>query len=295
MFRNALFVSILVGFAIFMVIILIASVQYNINNNRMRSGRKNPEDWLFHNFSLRLYSALFGWADEDTVAMKIGINIERYYKSCALTKTRPDVKKLIMNHVYGFCLLILCCVLSFLFGILFLAFGAAAFLYLVFYEQKRLDSIADGMRTQVANELPRFLDLLQTELQVGLPIETAIDVLSSKMDTLLSTEFKTAMTEMELGVSDWQKALERVAAKYEIETLSEFVMDTSTAYRKGVSIADAVTRKAREIKESHLLTVKEKAGKTTNTILVPMVIFQFIPMIAFILLPALLQVSAGLY
>ena len=44
MFRNALFVSILVGFAIFMVIILIASVQYNINNNRMRSGRKNPED-----------------------------------------------------------------------------------------------------------------------------------------------------------------------------------------------------------------------------------------------------------
>ena len=114
------------------------------------------------------------------------------------------------------------------------------------------------------------------------------------MKSLLSEEFKNAMTEMELGVSGWQQALERIAAKYDIETLSEFVMDTSTAYQKGVSIADTVTRKSKDIKQKHLLSIKEKAGKTTNTILIPMVIFQFLPMIAFILLPAFLQVSTGL-
>lgn len=294
MTNNALFVSILTGLAVFLIIILIASVQYNRSNARLRSGRKNPNDWLFHNFSRKLYGALFGRDDPDDVALRLGVNIERYYKSCSLTHTRPDVMKLVMNYIYGFILLVICCIFSFLFSIYFLALGAVLFLYLCFYEQKRLDRIADDMRLQVSNELPRFLDLLQTELQVGLPIETAIDVISKRFDSLLSREFQAAMREMELGVSDWQKALERVASKYDVENLSEFVMDTSTAYQKGVSIADTVSRKTKEIKNSHLLQTKERAGKTTNTILIPMVVFQFIPMIAFILLPALVQVSSGL-
>lgn len=294
MLNNALFVAVMIGAALFFAILLIAAIQYNRTSRRMRSGRMNPQDWLLHNFSYKLYGAIFGRKDSDEIAQIIGINIERYYKSCEVTKTKPDTVRLVMNHVYAFILLIVCCAFSFLFHILFLAIGAALFLYLVYYEQKRLDSIADGMRTQVANELPRFLDLLQTELQVGMPIETAIDILSRRFKSLLSSELQSAMVEMELGVSDWQKALERVASKYDVETLSEFVMDTSTAYQKGVDIADAVKRKAKDIKQKHLLNVKEKAGKTTNTILVPMVIFQFIPMIAFILLPALIQVSNGL-
>lgn len=294
MFTNALFVSILTGLSVFMFFILIAVLQYNQNSKRMRSGKKNPEDWLFKDFSVKLYGAFFGWTDPDVIAGKIGINIEKYYKSCALTKTKPDMKNLVMNHIYAFIILVVCSIMALLFNIWFLFLGFFVFLYLVYYEQKRLDGIAENMRIQVANELPRFLDLLQTELQVGLPIETAIDILSSKMKSLLSEEFKNAMTEMELGVSGWQQALERIAAKYDIETLSEFVMDTSTAYQKGVSIADTVTRKSKDIKQKHLLSIKEKAGKTTNTILIPMVIFQFLPMIAFILLPAFLQVSTGL-
>ena len=199
-----------------------------------------------------------------------------------------------MNHVYGFFLLAVCCILSLFVSPLFFLLGVAAFFYLVFYEQQRLDRKAEDLRNQISFELPRFLDLLQTELQVGLPVETAIEILSRRVDSLISREFQESMNETELGATTWPQALEGVASKYNIETLSDFVMEITTAYRKGVSISDAVARKTKEIKATHLLNVKEKAGKTTNTILIPMVIFQFLPMIAFILLPVFAQVSSGL-
>lgn len=146
------------------------------------------------------------------------------------------------------------------------------------------------MKEQVAAELPRFLDILQTELIVGLPIETSIYIICEKFDSLISREFLEALNEMELGISGWQQALEKVAAKYDIETLSDFVLDVSTSYMKGVSITDSVVRKTKEVKETHLLNIKERAGKATNTMLIPMAIFQFIPLIVLIMFPTMIQI-----
>lgn len=288
--KQALFISLCMGAAILIFIIFLTAMQYSKSNKHSVYGKNNPDDWLFHNFYLKVYSAFFGIKEPEDVAIKLGINIEKYYKNCQLTRTRPNAKRLIVNTIYGFAAFLVSILLSLLVSPVFAALGVFLFFYLVFFEQQRLNSKAEEMKEQVAAELPRFLDILQTELIVGLPIETSIYIICEKFDSLISREFLEALNEMELGISGWQQALEKVAAKYDIETLSDFVLDVSTSYMKGVSITDSVVRKTKEVKETHLLNIKERAGKTTNTMLIPMAIFQFIPLIVLIMFPTMIQI-----
>lgn len=288
--KQALFISLCMGAAILIFIIFLTAMQYSKSNKHSVYGKNNPDDWLFHNFYLKVYSAFFGIKEPEDVAIKLGINIEKYYKNCQLTRTRPNAKKLIVNTIYGFAAFLVSIMLSLLVSPVFAVLGAFLFFYLVFFEQQRLNSKAEEMKEQVAAEIPRFLDILQTELIVGLPIETSIYIICEKFDSLISREFLEALNEMELGISGWQQALEKVAAKYDIETLSDFVLDVSTSYMKGVSITDSVVRKTKEVKDTHLLNIKEKAGKATNTMLIPMAIFQFIPLFVLIMFPTMIQI-----
>lgn len=288
--KQALFISLCMGAAILIFIIFLTAMQYSKSNKHSVYGKNNPDDWLFHNFYLKVYSAFFGIKEPEDVAIKLGINIEKYYKNCQLTRTRPNAKRLIVNTIYGFAAFLVSILLSLLVSPVFAALGVFLFFYLVFFEQQRLNSKAEEMKEQVTAELPRFLDILQTELIVGLPIETSIYIICEKFDSLISREFLEALNEMELGISGWQQALEKVAAKYDIETLSDFVLDVSTSYMKGVSITDSVVRKTKEVKETHLLNIEERAGKATNTMLIPMAIFQFIPLIVLIMFPTMIQI-----
>lgn len=291
--NNALMLAVIWAVAVFLIVIALASIGYDKERLRTKNTKRNSNDWLFHDFYLKVYSALFGYSDPDEIAVKIGIKIEKYYKSCALVKTEPNTKKLIVFHIYGFGVLILSAVIAVIWNIVVIIPGMLIFIAFVYFEQHTLDKKAEAMRIEIANDLPRYLDLLQTELQVGLPIETAIQILSCRYDCLLSREFLAALNEMELGAGGWQQALEKVAQKYDVETLSNFVLDITTSYDKGVSISDAVSRKAKDIKATHLLNIKERAGKTTNTILIPIAVFQFCPLLAFLLIPALVQVIGG--
>ena len=288
--KQALFISLCMGASILIFIIFLTAMQYSKSNKHSVYGKNNPDDWLFHNFYLKVYSAFFGIKEPEDVAIKLGINIEKYYKNCQLTRTRPNAKRLIVNTIYGFAAFLVSILLSLLVSPVFAALGVFLFFYLVFFEQQRLNSKAEEMKEQVAAELPRFLDILQTELIVGLPIETSIYIICEKFDSLIAREFLEALNEMELGISGWQQALEKVAAKYDIETLSDFVLDVSTSYMKGVSITDSVVRKTKEVKETHLLNIEERAGKATNTMLIPMAIFQFIPLIVLIMFPTMIQI-----
>lgn len=288
--KQALFISLCMGAAILIFIIFLTAMQYSKSNKHSVYGKNNPDDWLFHNFYLKVYSAFFGIKEPEDVAIELGINIEKYYKNCQLTRTRPNAKRLIVNTIYGFAAFLVSILLSLLVSPVFAALGVFLFFYLVFFEQQRLNSKAEEMKEQVTAELPRFLDILQTELIVGLPIETSIYIICEKFDSLISREFLEALNEMELGISGWQQALEKVAAKYDIETLSDFVLDVSTSYMKGVSITDSVVRKTKEVKETHLLNIEERAGKATNTMLIPMAIFQFIPLIVLIMFPTMIQI-----
>ena len=289
--NQSIIIAIIAGIFLFLIIIGIAATIYqNTSKNSIRR-KDNPNDWLFYNFSHSLYEIFFNGQDPDEIAMKFGIKIEDYYKNCALTKTEPDSEKVIVNYIYGIICFVLSVILTVLSNPTILMLGIMMFFYFTMYEIEKVKSKAEGMREQVTSELPHFLDLLVTELEVGLPIDTAIKILCQKYPCLLSREFLESLNDVKLGAGGWQMALEKVAEKYSVDILSDFVLDVTVSFNKGIRIDEAVARKTRDIKQKHLLDVKEKAGKTENTILLPIALFQFIPMFVFILLPTLLSIG----
>ena len=241
-----------------------------------------------------LYRSIFGTKDPVDTVSRFGIDPERFSSDCAVVGMTADLKKLAIHYTAALVLLVLGVIMLLTAGILpgFLCAGTA--LIFMTLDKSAVSSKAKQMKAEIASELPNFLDLLRTELAVGVPVENAICDICEKKDSLLSREFIKAMNEMQMGASGWEDALESMADRYDVDTLTDFVFEVTTAYRNGTSITQAVTRKAEDIKQVHLLNIKERAGKTTNTILIPLTIFQIIPLIAFFLIPAFVGTLSGL-
>ena len=152
--------------------------------------------------------------------------------------------------------------------------------------------ISENRREEIEDDLPRFLDLLEAELVVGLPIENAIYILCRKLpDMLLAREFMDSLNRMKLGADGWQDALTDMADRYNVETLSSFVLNITTAYRRGISITRTIETKNRDIKQSHIVSIRERSGKVTNAILLPTALLQLIPMVVFLLFPTLVTLT----
>lgn len=291
---DVLVISILIGLMLFLAVISIATILYQKNSKSTRYQKEHPDDWLFHDFNHKMYSAVYGFQDPDTVAQKMGIKTEKYYQNCRLVRKEADLQRLVICYTYGILSLAIFSVLSVVSSIYFLLVGVLLFSLFCFSEQLLLKTKADDMKAQVSGELPRFLDLLQAELQIGMPIENAMLIICEKFPSRISSEFLRAVNEMQMGASGWQKAMENVAERYDEELLSDFVLNVSTSYSKGISIADTVSRKANDIRNTNLLKAKERAGKVTNTILLPMALFQLMPMIVFLIIPIMSELSGSL-
>ena len=290
--NQAAFISTILGISIFLLIIVIAACIYNSMIKNTREKKNNPNEWLFHNFSQKMYGAFFGNKDPDEAAISLGLKIEDYYKNCELLGIEANVKKIVINYIYGFMYFLLSCVFAMFFNALFIIVGFILFFLFSKYDLSHTKSKADDMRIQVKKELPQFLELLSTELEIGMPVDKAISVLSEKYDCLLSKEFLHSLNDVKLGgTGGWQAALESVASKYEIDLLSDFVLDITVAFDKGVSVAQSVRTKTKDIKQKHFFDLKEQAGKTENTILIPIALLQFVPMLVFVLLPTILSVA----
>ena len=286
--NQVIFISVLLGIAVFLFMIVFVAILYSNSMKRTRYAKENPKDWLFYKFNDKLYGAFWGRKDEDEVAVKLGIKVENYYKNCELVRTTPNIRNVIVNYIYGIFFLFLFFIFAVMFNPLFAFLGFAAFYMLSIQPTESVRSKAKEMRIQIEEELPQFLDLLSAELDIGFPVDRAIEVLSMKYDCLLSREFLEALNDVKLGgAGGWQRAIERVASKYDVEILSDFVSDITIAFSKGISVAHSVKEKTKMIKQKHMYSIKERAGRTENTILIPIAILQFIPMLVYILIPSI--------
>ncbi len=291
LFKNMpLAISIICGIAIFLIILGISSVIYQKNVKYTWYHKGHPDDWFLYRFSDKLFGALFGMKDPELIGMKLGIDVEDYYKNCIIVGIEPDIRGIITDYIYGFISLLICLVLTFTISPFFFIIGLLFMLIFMKIKRQIIKNKADALKDQIRAEFPRFLGLLATELEVGLFIDKAIELLSHKYDSLISKEFLNSLNDVKLGSMGWQEALYKISEKYMIDDFSDFVMDVTTAFSKGTSIAQAVSERTRELKSKRLYDVKEKAARTENAILIPIAILQFVPMMAFILLPTLQSV-----
>lgn len=299
---NAFIVSVLIGVAIFSVILLLAVLSYDsqiknekyeLKNNRRRKIHRDSNEWLFSDFYLKIYDLLFYGKRPEDVAQTLGVNVKDYLKNCDVMREKPQLKKVIIYKFYGFAIAIAFFIIAALWSPIVIPFGVGGLYYFGFYEETKMKSKANAKKMAIQNDLLRFLDLLSPILSIHLPIETAIFTLSKNLEgCVLADEFLITLNEMKLTARNWSEVLESMAEKYEIQEFSDFVLDITTSYDKGVSVADAVVEKAKDIRINHLTDVKERAGRAGNTILIPVALLQLAPMIAFLMLPIVAEMGS---
>lgn len=278
-------ICILYGIALGIFIFLALSIP-----KKSRLSGEKPE-WLFEHFFSKLYLAIFGPnVDPIKISKSLGLEYDKYMIDCTIIGKTPDFQVETMKRVVGTFAFFFSIPLSLiLFSPIPLIVGILMYLLLCSYGVRAVHSAAARKKQKVLAELPRFVDLLLSALEIQLPIETAILTTADNVPCILSDELKATLAEAKIGAKNWQQALEAIAQKYEIDQLSDFVLNIITAYNKGVSITEAVAREAYAVRQNALLLAKEKTAKMSSAILFPLLVFKILPLLVLLMVPIMIQ------
>lgn len=297
---SAQIISVIAALGVFAIVVLVSVIKDEMQNRNARI--KRPEnEWLFTRWDEKLYDAIMPKTPPEKVLKSLGVEIEDYVKNCKILDIQNyNFKKLAADKVIGIFMMIIGLAITamsvmngFAFGLIFLVFG-----YVVYESDvKKNKKNAQIKKKRIENELPRFLDLLQTALFIEIPVSDAIVITAKYLDnTLLSKELMESMADSQIGSSSWQESLERVAIKYEIDVFSDFVQYLITGYEKGLSIYDVVSRQCEEVRKTTTIQAEESASKLNSSILVPIAIFKLLPIIFVAMYPILIQfIGNGLF
>lgn len=279
---------------------LIISIIIDFNKNRHTEAYQKGA-WLFTGATDTIYSLLFG-KDEIEVAKKFGIETDEYFSNCRVAGIRPNLKRYIVNYVLSIFMIITAVVLAIalyfagadiivclLSGFFLFIFAAA----LYSNEKSKAVKGAKVIKARIVDEMPRFLDLLETALFIRMPIETAIRMTAESIPGILSEELLKSYEDTRSSEISWMSILEKIAKKYNVDCLNSLVQDVTTSSSKGISVYDSIARQNVNAKQSRMLAVEAKADKTKTTILFPVFAFKLLPLMAIFLLPVMGMLSGG--
>lgn len=286
---RAITISFLV--AIFIIFAFVLFVSYMYAKKIKKEDAESEDFWLFKDFYLDLYRIFFKDEDPEQIATEAKIDLKEYITSCKIARVEPNIKKIIVNYAIGFLLFPVVMLLSFVFGSIMIPASFFVLLYFSFYERKHMKFIADQKQREIERELPRFLGILKSVLAVGISIDNAIILISKQFDSLLSREFEEAMNKANLGIGNWQTTLLEISNRYEVETLSSFIIDITKSHEKGVNIASIVEQKYHDIYDTTMLNIEEKASKQSTYVLFVPVVFQILPAIIMMIAPVFIELS----
>lgn len=248
-------------------------------------------EWLFEHFFMKLYVAFFGPdVDPVKVSKSLGLKYDEYMLDNAVIGRTPDFEVETMKRIVGtFAFFFSLPVSIILFSPIPMVFGIILYLLLVSYPVRSVHAAAEHKKQRMAAEMSRFVDLFLAALEINLPIETAIIQTAESVPCLLSDELKETFAETKIGAKNWQQALEAIAQKYEVDQLSDFVLNVITAFNKGVSVTDAVSRESYAVRQNALLAAKERTAKMTSGILFPLLVFKILPLLVILMVPIMMQ------
>lgn len=290
---NIQIISIIISVAILMIVLAILTITDYVKYKNTPDYKDGA--WLFTNFWVSSYS-LFFKCDVIEAARKLGIHTDEYLSNCRVADIKPNLKRYVMSYL----------------GAIFLIFGGI-FLFLILFlididiiisvslmmamiifaaaimetEKKRASNGASRVRAQIVDEMPRFLDLVEAGLFIGLPVESALMMAAESIPGVISSELIRIADEASSSEKPWQRSLHEMANKYNVEVLTNFVLDVTTSYKKGVSIYESVVRQNEHAKQAKIMDVETKAAKIKTAVLLPVAIFKLLPIMLLFLFPVI--------
>jgi Flp pilus assembly protein TadB len=239
-----------------------------------------------------MYDAIFQNRDMAVVGRLVSFRLDEYEVGCEILDIKSEPKKEIMFRFLGYLALLVSAIATALtLELMLLLVGVVIYVVLGMMRDSNQKQALAKRKAEISMELPRFADLLYAALIIGQPIELAINIVSSRLPGILSKELRKSMSIAAMGAKSWEGALDALARKYEVDELSDFVMQIVIATKQGVPVAESVGRKSREMKHNKVLKARENATKMNSAILVPVVVFKLAPIIGLMIAPLLAQLQ----
>ncbi|BDZ40881.1 pilus assembly protein TadB [Paraoerskovia sediminicola] len=142
-------------------------------------------------------------------------------------------------------------------------------------------------------EFPAVAELLALAVGAGEGPLAAIDRVARTVHGALAREFVELRARMRSGVP-LAAALEGLAERTELPTLTRFARAVAVAVERGTPIADVLRAQAQDVRESGRRELMEQGGKKEIAMLVP-VVFLVLPVtVVFALYPGLVTLRIGL-
>lgn len=226
------------------------------------------------------------------IAKILGVNLDTLYiriKEAKLDKkiSPEEVLSMKLFGYVGMAVFLLIFIASYnVFAVLI----AVTFVFLgVFLPEKWITNSKRKKDDEIIRTLPNFLDNLGAVLEAGMGLQVAIVEVSKRMKGHLADEFLGVTAETRTNGGNFRDAMENMALRNNIDCLSDVVQDILIAQERGVSIAEAVDIEANFMKQIRIDNANSKAKSLSVKILLPLVIFFFIPFMVLILTPVLLK------
>lgn len=174
------------------------------------------------------------------------------------------------------------------FNLLFLFLAVGCYYFGSMYPNSLVTKKTKERKDQILIDLPNFIELTYSVLEAGSTIQEALSTIATRTNGPLSEEFMLVAARTKVS-GNWKAEMENMAMRNNIEPLTDLVSDILIAYEKGTSIVNVLKEDAIQMRALKNAKIMEKAKKMSTTLLIPMAIFCFLPMLVIILGPMLIQ------
>ena len=133
-----------------------------------------------------------------------------------------------------------------------------------------------------------FFEVLTLTLESGRNLENSIEMTCQNVDSEISSEFKSAISEVKYGKS-LNEALNSLKKKIPSETINNIILNITQTSVFGNSIIDTMNNQIEFLRDKQVLEIKEQINKIPNKVSIISVIF-IIPLILLLVLgPVLIK------
>ncbi|MGG4440919.1 type II secretion system F family protein [Brevibacillus fortis] len=165
------------------------------------------------------------------------------------------------------------------------------FLYLL--PNMLLDWADKRAKAEIREQVPIFFSIVQSLVEAGMPLQQAIKQTARRFDTRLGRELES----LEIGEKrhgNWRKALEELAFRWEVDSLTTIALEMNEAMKKGVSISQMLSVQV----EEQVRQQEDEAATHMNRLnirLLPFVILLMgLPLLFLVMGPAFIGIGESL-
>lgn len=168
-------------------------------------------------------------------------------------------------------------------GVAVTVFGAGYIL-----PQDKIKGAIKKRNNDILNELPGFVERTYMCMESGANLRQALEIVAQKSGGVLGREFIQAFTLAGYGTG-WEKELELMATRIQVEPLQDFIVDIITANAKGVSVTNALKEEAEHINNIRRANALMAIGPLENQVMMLVMVFSLLPTMGILLLPVLIN------